>query len=84
MERLYRIEEWCSAGLMYLHLHSSSVWYQTVVSCSLVSNAHTVCFGDVLCDAVMSGEGGAPNRALTSGSILWKCQLGFLISYSKM
>lgn len=84
MEHLHRMEEWCSAGLMYLHLLSSSVWFQTLVSCSLVNNAHTVCFGDVLNDAVMSGKGRAPSRALTSGSVLWKCRLGFLISYSKM
>ncbi|XP_063215330.1 bcl-2-like protein 13 isoform X3 [Chroicocephalus ridibundus] len=81
-------------GVTYLEDYSADYiiqqggWFgfQTLVSCSLVNNAHVVCFGDVLGAAVTSGEGGAPSKALISGSILWKCrldQLGFVIS-SKM
>ena len=45
----------------------------------LVTNAHVVRSGDVLGDAVTSGKGGAHSKARTSGSVLWKCQVGFVI-----
>lgn len=41
-----------------------SVWFQTLVSSCLVNSAHMVCFGDVLSDAVMSGEEELPARLL--------------------
>lgn len=40
------------------------VWFHTLVSCSLVNNAHKVSFGEVLGVAVSSGKGGAPSKAL--------------------
>lgn len=72
--------------VFFLFLCFVSVWFQTLVSCSLVNSAHMVSFGEVLGDAVTSGKGGAPRKALISGLILWKCQLdrlAFVIS-SKM
>lgn len=73
-------------GVRLLFLCFRSVWFQTLVSCSLVHTAQVVCFGEVPGDAVTSGKGGAPSKALLSGSMRWKWQLdhrGFVIS-SKM
>lgn len=43
---------------------SVSVWFQTLVSCSLVNNAHVVCYGDVLSNAVTSGKEKLPAKLL--------------------